>query len=73
MDVLDHAELAFPTSLPEFQRLFPDDAACAAYLEKARWDGGFVCPHCREWRRTIPLRQRGRASCAAANVAARRG
>ena len=33
-------------SLPEFQRLFPDDAACAAYLEKARWSDGFVCPHC---------------------------
>ena len=47
MDVLDHASLAFPRSLPEFQRLFPDDAACAAYLEKSRWDGGFVCPHCR--------------------------
>ena len=25
---------------------FPDDAACAAYLEKARWGGGFACPHC---------------------------
>jgi hypothetical protein len=25
-------------ALPEFQQLFPDDAACAAYLEKARWD-----------------------------------
>ena len=46
MDVLDHADLAFPQSLPEFQRLFPDNAACAAYLEKARWDGGFICPHC---------------------------
>ena len=37
MDVLDRADLPFPHSLPEFQRLFPDDAACAAYLEKARW------------------------------------
>ena len=46
MDVLDHADLPFPQSLPEFQRLFPDDAACAAYLEKARWNGGFICPHC---------------------------
>ena len=36
MDVLDRADLPFPHSLPEFQRLFPDDAACAAYLEKAR-------------------------------------
>ena len=35
-----------PAIAPEFQRLFPDDAACAAYLEKARWSGGFVCPHC---------------------------
>ena len=24
----------------------PDDAACAAYLEKTRWSGGFICPHC---------------------------
>ena len=30
MDVLDRADLPFPHSLPEFQRLFPDDAACAA-------------------------------------------
>ena len=45
-DVLQHAELPFPRSLPEFQRLFPDDAACAAYLEKIRWDNGFVCPYC---------------------------
>ena len=38
--------LRFRRSLPEFQRLFPDDAACAAYLEKARSSDGFVCPHC---------------------------
>jgi hypothetical protein len=35
MDVLNRADLPFPESLPEFQRLFPDDTACAAYLEKA--------------------------------------
>src|SRR5450756_2072086 len=46
MDIDQHAALPFPRSLPEFQRLFPDDAACAAYLEKARWGDGFVCPHC---------------------------
>ncbi len=39
-------DLPFPRSLPEFQKLFPDDAACAAYLEAARWREGFVCPHC---------------------------
>jgi hypothetical protein len=41
------SDLPFPTSLPEFMRLFPDDAACAAYLEGIRWPGGFVCPWCR--------------------------
>jgi hypothetical protein len=47
MDVNQHAALPYPQSLPEFQRLFPDDMACAAYLEKLRWQDGFVCPHCR--------------------------
>lgn len=36
----------FPTTLPEFQRVFPDPQACAAYLEKLRWHDGFVCPKC---------------------------
>ena len=40
------APISHSHSLPEFQRLFPDDAACAAYLEKARWGDGFACPHC---------------------------
>jgi len=46
IDVLDRDELPFPHSLPEFQCLFPDEAACAAYLERARWRDGFVCEHC---------------------------
>jgi len=36
----------FPTTLPEFQRAFPDDAACARYLEHLRWPDGFICPKC---------------------------
>src|SRR5437660_5598751 len=36
----------FPTSLPEFQRAFPDDGACARYLEAMRWPNGFACQHC---------------------------
>ncbi len=36
----------FPTSLPEFQRVFPNDEACAKYLEALRWPEGFVCPKC---------------------------
>jgi len=46
IDVLERDDLPFPRSLPEFQRLFPNEAACAAYLEHARWSGGFVCPRC---------------------------
>ena len=46
IDVLERDDLPFPRSLPEFQRLFPDEAACATYLERARWGAGFVCPHC---------------------------
>jgi len=48
IDVLQRDDLPFPGSLPKFQRMFPDEAACATYLEHARWDGGFVCHHCGE-------------------------
>lgn len=36
----------FPTSLPEFQRVFPDDAACSAYLAQLRWPETFACGKC---------------------------
>ena len=36
----------FPTSLPEFQKVFPDNQACKKYLESVRWPDGFICPHC---------------------------
>ena len=45
-DVHQRSDLAFPRSLPEFQSLFPNDAACAAYLARIRWEDGFTCPHC---------------------------
>lgn len=35
-----------PRSLPDFQRLFPDEDACRAYLYAARFPEGFVCPYC---------------------------
>src|SRR5437660_8598914 len=44
-DVLQWEHLPFPKSLRDFQRLFKDDAACARYLEGAKWPKGFVCPH----------------------------
>lgn len=37
----------FPTSLREFQTVFPNDAACAKYLELLRWPDGFACPKCK--------------------------
>lgn len=46
MDVVARSDLPFPQSLPEFQRLFPNDAACATYLGKVRWRDGFACPRC---------------------------
>ncbi len=44
IDVLERDDLPFPGSLAEFQHWFPDEAACAAYLERARWGNGFACP-----------------------------
>ncbi len=41
-------DLPFPRSLPEFQRFFPDDLSCAAYLEAIRWRDGFRCMWCDE-------------------------
>ena len=55
MDVLDRADLPFPHSLPEFQRLFPDDAACAAYLEKAPLGRRLCLPALRHGGRAVPL------------------
>ena len=37
---------AFPDTLLDFQRMFPDEAACVAYLEELRWPEGFVCSSC---------------------------
>lgn len=36
----------YPRNLREFQRRFPDDAACLTYLADLRWPDGFRCPHC---------------------------
>ncbi|MFN8215695.1 MAG: IS1595 family transposase [Solirubrobacterales bacterium] len=39
---------SFPHSILEFQRRFPDDDACRAYLFASRWPEGFRCPQCGE-------------------------
>ncbi len=35
-----------PQSLLEFQRMFPGESECIAYLEAIRWPNGFTCPTC---------------------------
>lgn len=35
-----------PRSLAAFQKAFPDEAACAAFLARRRWPKGFICPEC---------------------------
>lgn len=35
-----------PVTYLDFQRMFPDEAACFLYLEKMRWPSGFVCEKC---------------------------
>lgn len=36
----------FPSNDRDFYRIFPDEAACARYLEAVRFPDGFACPHC---------------------------
>jgi len=36
----------YPRTLLEFQKLFPDETACATHLERIRWPEGFNCPYC---------------------------
>src|SRR4051812_25747987 len=45
-DRRDGAMTDFPGSLPEFERRFPDEAACAEWLLERRWGSGFACPGC---------------------------
>ena len=52
----------YPRTYREFVEMFPDDEACATYLEQLRWPDGFVCPACQMT--TTPWRQtRGRLVC----------
>ena len=38
--------MQFPRTLVEFLDQFPDEEHCWAYLRRARWPRGFVCPRC---------------------------
>lgn len=38
---------AYPNTYREFVELFPDNAACAAFLVRLRWPEGFICSVCK--------------------------
>lgn len=42
-----------PRSLLDFQKQFPDDAACAEFLFNRRWPLGFICPRCGDGRAAL--------------------
>lgn len=56
MKSTSNAEYEYPNTYRDFVRMFPDDAACKAYLEQLRWPEGFTCPACKSvsipWRLT---------------------
>lgn len=33
-------------TVPQFEKLFPDDDACKRYLVARRWPNGIKCPRC---------------------------
>ena len=55
-------KLEVPNTHRQFVQRFPDDEACAQFLEQLRWPDGFCCPACQivgtPWRQT-----RGRLVC----------
>ncbi|MDO9528873.1 MAG: IS1595 family transposase [Syntrophales bacterium] len=52
----------YPNTYREFVKMFPDDAACAAFLAKLRWPEEFTCRSCKTT--STPWNQsRGRLVC----------
>jgi transposase-like protein len=39
--------LDYPRTFQEMEERFRDEAGCRDYLQRLRWPGGFVCPHCK--------------------------
>jgi transposase-like protein len=52
-DELPVAGIDYPATFRQLIAWFPDEPACAAFLERLRWRNGFSCPGCRgdaNWR-----------------------
>jgi hypothetical protein len=50
--------MAGPKSIPDFHRVFPDDAACFDHLFARRFPDGFVCPVCGDSREPYRIKTR---------------
>lgn len=44
-DVINQS-IEYPMNTLDFQKMFPDEAACLKYLERMRWPNGFTCGKC---------------------------
>jgi transposase-like protein len=55
----------YPRTFSEFERFFPDEAECRAYLRRLRWPGGFVCPRCGDSQTGAWVTARGYLHCRA--------
>ncbi len=54
----------YPNTYREFVTMFPDNTACADFLARLRWPGGFICPACKT--NSIPWNEsRSRLACPA--------
>ena len=46
-NIIDQS-IEYPMNILEFQKMFPNEAACLKYLERMRWPNGFACSKCSE-------------------------
>jgi transposase-like protein len=47
-------------TIHEFNRAFPDEKSCVAYLELVRWNNQPVCPHCASTRKPSRVKSRSK-------------
>lgn len=55
---MGHVEFTKQMTLGEWEKLFPTDDACKAYLVRRRWPNGVTCPRCNSSERIYELRAR---------------
>jgi len=52
-----------PTTVREFFRQFPDDAACLKHLFDVRYRQGYICPKCKRKAKWYPIKAERAFSC----------